>query len=295
MEIPVYIREVAPAEIDQLLWEMDENGFGRLRDIVPYNVISAARRYVAAKLRLHSKEYFSDCGRDVVEGSVIADLGSLLALRRILTELYERGTREAAPAADLYQVLRVVAGKTGLRQSYLFHYDAYVVTAVVPIAIPQRGDKHGDLIIYPKLRRVRRSIVVNLLEKSLLQNGLARRAARQKLTQRVLGAKVVRMQPGDIYFFWGYQSLHANQPCVSASIRATVSFHFGDPHKNSFLAKYIEKRHSNLHKHALGAMIQRRRMNALALSSSLGEFFDQDRISSTSFGVVNGPNSYTIW
>lgn len=243
-----HIREVAPSEVDQLMWEMDQNGFGHLRDIVPHEIISAARRYVAAKLRLHCYEYFSYCGRDAVEGSVIGDLGSLSALPKILTETYERGTGKTAPAVDLYPVLRVVTGKTGLRQSYLFHYDAYVVTAVVPIAIPRGGDKRGDLIIYPNLRRVRKSVLVNLFDKLLLQNVLARRAARGMLVQRILGAKVVRMQPGDIYFFWGYQSLHANEPCASGSVRATAAFHLGDPHENSLLAKCIEKRHRNIHK-----------------------------------------------
>jgi hypothetical protein len=92
-----HIREVTPAEIDQFLWEMDEIGCGHLRDIVPHDVISAARRYVAAKLRLHSYEYYSYCGRDAVEGSVIADLRSLPALRKILAEVYERGTGNTAP------------------------------------------------------------------------------------------------------------------------------------------------------------------------------------------------------
>jgi hypothetical protein len=242
-----HIRDVVTSEIDQLLWEMDENGSGQLRDIVPSDVISAARRYVAGKLRLHRYEYFSYCGRDVLEGSVIADLSSLPALRQILAELYERSTGNTAPAVDLYPVLRVVAGKTGLRQSYLFHYDAYVVTAIVPIAIPRRGDQLGELIIYPKLRRVRRSVFVNLLEKLLLQNALARRAARQRLTQRVFGAKALRMEPGNIYFFWGYQSLHANEPCAGFGVRATLSFHLGDPHANSLLAKRIEERHAKVH------------------------------------------------
>jgi hypothetical protein len=246
----VRIREVTDAEIDQLLSEMDGSGAGRLRDIVPHDTIKAARAYVAKELHSHSNEYFSYCGREAVAGSVIAHLGSLPALHKILVQVYERGTRKIAPAAGLYQVLRVVTGKTGLRQAYLFHFDAYVVTAVVPIAIPRRDHKRGDLIVYPKLRRVRKRLLLNLLEKLLLQNALARRAVRLNLIRRILGAKVLRMKPGDMYFFWGYQSLHANEPCAIDSVRATVSFHFGDPHENSVLAKYVEARHQK-HQRAL--------------------------------------------
>jgi hypothetical protein len=48
------------------------------------------------------------------------------------------------------------------------------------------------------------------------------------------------MQPGDLYFFWGYQSLHGNEPCYASSVRATALFHFADPHENSALTRAIQ-------------------------------------------------------
>jgi hypothetical protein len=48
------------------------------------------------------------------------------------------------------------------------------------------------------------------------------------------------MSPGDIYFFWGYQSLHGNEPCYASSVRATALFHYADPHENSFVATAIQ-------------------------------------------------------
>jgi hypothetical protein len=47
--------------------------------------------------------------------------------------------------------------------------------------------------------------------------------------------------PGTIYFFWGYRSLHANQPCDPEFRRATALFHFGDPHARSFATRLILK------------------------------------------------------
>ena len=48
------------------------------------------------------------------------------------------------------------------------------------------------------------------------------------------------MWPGAICFFWGYQSLHGNEPCYGSSVRATGLFHFADPHENSFLVTAIQ-------------------------------------------------------
>jgi hypothetical protein len=112
----------------------------------------------------------------------------------------------------------------------------------MPIAIPSgEGEKRGDLVIYPKLRKVRRSALFNIVEKALLQNRVARAVARAKLTQRLLGAKVLRMAPGDLYLFWGYQSLHGNEPCFPTSTRATALFHFADPHEKSLLVTGIQR------------------------------------------------------
>jgi hypothetical protein len=89
----------------------------------------------------------------------MAALGRSPGLRRLLATLYERGLGRPPPPSDIFQVLRVVSGATGLRQSYQFHYDAYVVTALMPIIIPSApGEKRGDLVLYPKLRRIRSSV-----------------------------------------------------------------------------------------------------------------------------------------
>jgi len=41
------------------------------------------------------------------------------------------------------------------------------------------------------------------------------------------------MQAGTICFFWGYRSIHTNEPCDPAKLRATALFHYGDPHLGS--------------------------------------------------------------
>jgi hypothetical protein len=43
----------------------------------------------------------------------------------------------------------------------------------------------------------------------------------------------IRMKPGSLYFFWGYRSVHTNEPCDPDKLRATALFHYGDPHQDS--------------------------------------------------------------
>jgi hypothetical protein len=69
--------------------------------------------------------------------------------------------------ARLYQVLRCLKGKSGLKHALYFHYD--VVTALLPVIIPSQGGA-GHLVMAPNWRPVRSSYLFNLLDKIILDN-----------------------------------------------------------------------------------------------------------------------------
>ena len=228
------MRELSAEDIDHVVRDMDREGYARIAKFFPDEMVGEARQFVTGELE-------KPCARIFLlyrarSGARLHPRGyrRLGHVRNLLARVYERGTGKQRPESGVYQVLRVLSGRSGLKEAFQFHYDAYVVTALMPIAIPTGpGEKRGDLMIYPKLRGIRSNVVVNLVEKILLQNKLARRIARSAFMQRILKAKVLRMEPGDIYLFWGYQSLHGNEPCFPTSTRATALFHFADPHEES--------------------------------------------------------------
>lgn len=236
------LHELSAAEIDVVVQAMDRDGYAKIAKFFPDEMVAEARGFVDGELDRHAREYFSYIGREPVRESVLADIGASATFRNLLARIYAKGTGKAPPEAAVYQVLRVLSGRSGLKEAFQFHYDAYVVTALMPIAIPAGpGEKRGDLVIYPKLRGVRSNVVMNLMEKVLLQNRVARKIARAPLTQRLLKARTLRMEPGDLYLFWGYQSLHGNEPCFPTSTRATALFHFADPHEDSTIVAAIQR------------------------------------------------------
>jgi hypothetical protein len=138
-------------------------------------------------------------------------------------------------------VLRCVQGDSGRRESNCFHYDASLVTVLLPIEIPQQGVDCGDLIIFPNLRRVRSNVLFNVLEKALLQNALSRKLISAAIRRKLLQPKKLQLVPGNLYLFWGYRTLHANESCDPANRRATAIFHYGDPHAGSLATRLILK------------------------------------------------------
>jgi len=162
---------------------------------------------------------------------VLGELPRSDAFKNVCRRLYELGTGKTAPEVSFYQIFRCLRGATGQSHSNRFHYDSYVLTVLLPVAIPTTGLR-GDLVAIPNVRRVRRLYLSNVLDKVFVDDKIAQiffRLAEHHLPKTV----VIKMQPGDMYFFWGYRSVHTNKPCDPDRLRATALFHYGDPHQNS--------------------------------------------------------------
>ena len=232
------------ADIDALYADMNRTGVGTLYGVIPPAFLQRMRCYVTEELERRGGEYFGLDRADGVEDTPLLPVIRHAGLNSAMHGLYERAMGEAPPHDRVFPVLRVLAGQIGLRHAHLYHYDSYVVTALVPIVIPDRADEpRGHLVMYPNLRPVRRVVLVNVLEKAVMESSLARRLWRSGLVQRALGARIVPLEPGNIYFFWGMRSLHANEACLPTSVRSTALLHFGDPHESSPLKRFSQRRH----------------------------------------------------
>jgi hypothetical protein len=132
------------------------------------------------------------------------------------------------------RLLRCLSGKSGEKHAFFFHYDSYVVTALIPVIIPSEGER-GDLIMLPNIRKIRKYYVQNLIDKVLLDNKVSQALLKHLKSGGYLRATKVRLSPGNIYFFWGCRSIHANVSCGPEKIRATAIFHYVDPHASSWL------------------------------------------------------------
>ena len=234
---------LSTGDIEALAHAINTTGFAVLHDVIPASLLDDARAYVDDELQRRNREYFDLSGAEWIMDSPLAALSKSPALRRVLAGLYRHEMTAPPPEPRIATSIRVLSGGTGAKHAWLFHYDSYVVTALIPLQIPDgHGELPGDLVMYPNLRGVRRWPMLNIVEKLIVESPLACRLWKRNVVQQAMSARTVRMQPGNIYFFWGMRSLHANQPCLPTSVRCTALFHFGDPHAGS-LFKRLSARH----------------------------------------------------
>jgi hypothetical protein len=232
------------AESAQALAEsMDNSGVGILHDIVPDAILTQMRSFVTHQIEQHSGQYFGLEGEAWIADTCLNSLFEDAGFHALLRCLYE-WTMRASPRSDrIFPVLRGLTGTHGLRHALNFHYDSYVVTVLLPILIPNGPDEPpGNLVMFPNLREARRFAIVNILEKLLVER-LLKRTWRLPRVQQLLSAKIVPLTPGNLYFFWGMRSLHANQACLPSSVRCTALLHFGDPHEGNVFKGISQRLH----------------------------------------------------
>jgi len=83
-------------------------------------------------------------------GSGLDELGRAPWFVELLRGVYEAGTGKPGPDVEFYQVLRCLTGASASQHSYLFHYDSYVLTVLIPIEVPTSG-MAGDFMLFPGL------------------------------------------------------------------------------------------------------------------------------------------------
>ncbi len=212
--------------------DMDRYGFGVVTHCVSPDRLASLARFVEKEVAASSGEYVAVVGSAPLTGTFLEKLPASPEFRAACEALYRKGTGKQPPSSPLYQLLRCLSGGSGEKHSFYFHYDSYILTILLPVLIPSEG-RTGDLVMLPNIRRIRKTYGANLIDKVFLDRKIVQGALKKMVTSGILPVTRIRMVPGNIYFFWGYRSIHANEPCDRHRIRATALLHYGNPHEKS--------------------------------------------------------------
>ncbi len=228
---PVATLDVSIAEVAS---ELDRTGFVCLKGVVSPAWLRDARASVDSSLAQYGQTDFCIINPNKENGTPAHRFVSDPAVRSTLSGLaLARCPRGVTEYEEIYSVLRVLAGPERAASSFVFHYDAAVITMLVPLYIPDAGPgRSGELVVFPNKRPFRRSALRNIVDKIAVQNPLYRKRMVRKLNSAPEKYSVV-LEPGNAYLFWGYRTYHGNAPCATDTVRATILLHYGNPHNRS--------------------------------------------------------------
>lgn len=220
--------------------QITENGYAVIDDFVPRDRLAVAQDFVSRAVSENGGQYIGFTGTAKLGGTFLADLPDDPDFIGLCRGIYESAVGRPAPDVGFYQILRCLSGSTAQKHAMRFHFDSYVLTALIPVTVPDHGNP-GRLIIHPNTRRIRRNYLTNLVDKALVDNPLSQtllRSAYRRGSDRVIR---LALKPGSLYFFWGYQSLHTNEACDAEAIRSTALLHYADPHADSRLKQRLRR------------------------------------------------------
>ena len=230
--------EFAEAEIRSLIEEMERSGYAVLPRYVTAEDLNHLQHFVRETVAAAGNSYTALSGYAPVANTPLGRIADSPTLKHVCMQVYEQVMSRPAPHPAYYQILRCLTGETRGKHSMVFHFDSYILTLLLPIEVPA-GKESGELILLPNFRPIRRWYVSNLIDKVLLDNALTQRILRWMANRYPRLFVRITLTPGDLYFFWGYRSIHTNAPCDVDKIRATALYHYADPHRESRLRKWL--------------------------------------------------------
>ena len=223
---------ISESQIALVARNINDVGFGVLPDVLSEADLQLLRQTIFEAEEAPQERYERLQKNGTWVGTALEVLPRSPSFVSLCQKICAFGMGTASQDTSFYQVFRCLQGDVAQKHSYLFHYDTYVLTVLVPIIIPEEGMR-GDLLLFPNTRPIRRTYVHNLLDKTLVDNPLSRKLLRLAAIGKRMGVTTVRLRPGNLYLFWGYRTIHANEPCDPNKTRATALIHFCDPYRGS--------------------------------------------------------------
>jgi hypothetical protein len=228
------------AQVASLIKAIDSDGYAVLPGWASPAQLKELQTLVTDTVAAAGNDYVALSGRQPVQGSPLYDWGSSRDFIDLCRRITEGATGQRSSDTTLTQTLRCLTGNGGRRESLIFHYDSFVLTTIVPVCMPESGER-GDLLMLPNRRRLRHSYLRNLVDKVLVDNKWVQRYLKSRFAMDDKAFTRIAMQPGHMYLFWGYRSLHTNLPVAEDALRATAVFHYHNVHGSSSLASRLRK------------------------------------------------------
>lgn len=224
--------EIDSQTVSRLVNDMNQVGVAFIERYLSFEHLVIARRDIESEARGHGDRSFAIRGNPDIAGTFFERLACSKEFQRLLLDVYACGTgRVPSPFEKVQTVIRCLQGRDSDGESNRFHYDATMLTVLLPVFIPEPDTGAGRFVVFPNVRNLRSSRFLNLLEKALVQNRVSQRLIALAIRAGLLRPMKVPLVPGNLYFFWGYRSLHANEPCNPSALRSTVLFHYDNPHR----------------------------------------------------------------
>ena len=226
-----------------ILEQIQKNGYFQSEEIISLKDLSDLRIFVNSKLNDHPKTNFR-LYEENFKNSILTNIDFKKKIQDLIDKIVLECFKDfKSKKSNIYRVLRIVSGKKQKKQAHLYHFDAHLITLLIPIFVPNNENKkNGDLVIFPNIRKVHKNLLINIVQKFFFQNLIIRNFLKINIIKKFLNHKIVKIKPGSVYAFIGFATLHGNLEIDTKSTRATLLVHAYDIFDESRLVNINRER-----------------------------------------------------
>lgn len=225
-------------EADLIKDHINKDGYHCIENYINYEEQKILRNFVDTKLVENNNQYFF-LTSESSEKTLLHDENFFEKIESLLKNITQNFGYLNRKNEKLYKVLRVVTGKKSKKVSLDFHFDAHLLTLLIPIYIPNKTNSdNGNLIIIKNLRKLTHFLIKNIFQKLFYQSAFFKKIF---IKNNLVKKETLVLKPGNAYIFNGFRTLHANMNIDPNDVRATILVHYYDVFKDSFLVKTNRK------------------------------------------------------
>lgn len=223
-----------------LIQGIQKDGFVEIKNFIGDEKMSLLKNFVNSKLEENNYEYFFLTSTKDQEKTLLNDDIFFKKIEDLLKKITSDLNFSIRKDEKLYKVLRVVTGEKSRKVSLKYHFDAHLLTLLIPVYIPERENSdNGNLIIIKNLRKLTKNLFINIIQKLFFQSNFFKKIF---IDKNLIKKKTLNLKPGNVYIFNGFTTLHTNMNIDPRDVRATILVHYYDIFRNSFLVNMNRKR-----------------------------------------------------
>lgn len=213
---------------------IEKKGYIELKNFIKKKQLLILRKFVIQKLKENNNQYFF-LTSESKEKTILHKSSLFNKTEDLLKKITLQFGKKINKKEKLYKVLRVVTGKKSKKVSLDYHFDAHLLTLLIPLYIPKRrGSDNGNLVIFKNLRKLTNNIYKNIVQKLFYQSYFFKIFF---INTGLIKGEILNLVPGNVYIFNGFRTLHTNLQINPIDIRATILVHYHDIFINSYLVK----------------------------------------------------------
>ena len=228
-------------ELDLINNSLKNNGYVIIKNFLTDDANDKLKIYVNTKIKDLNRDRFS-LNEDELKNTIISEFINSKEFRSFCENFEEKKVFENLKFNSHY-LINFSKKKKETDKYFSFHYDAFINTIIIPINIKNENSSNFSmsLELIPNYRKLTSSMILNLIQKSLIQNKLFKFFSNTRFFKFVFKSLNVKINFDEILIFNGFRTLHSHS--ISADNtekeKARLIIHVYNPFTNNKLDRII--------------------------------------------------------